>query len=238
MASLQQQLDLYIRNAAISGPEKELRILEVRRYLDEIEASVTLPIATVAAVSSSSDATLESISVRPVLIATASAVSAIPPFRTLASWTPVILHNDEWLTWHGEDYRARPDPVKAAQDIVKALSKIKFFIQRTCVVEDIRDMCPDIIPLAGGETAVVDLLRPHIANLKNRSKQCAKKLWTHLKAKLDSDSKAQDLWDRNVALILFSYLAAAIDIHYITGTGSSSDPGRWAIYEGRVHKFG
>lgn len=62
MASLQQQVDrrpLY-RNAAISGPEKELRILEVRRYLDEIEASVTsLPIATVAAVSSSSDATRE-----------------------------------------------------------------------------------------------------------------------------------------------------------------------------------
>jgi len=118
MASLQQQLDLYIRNAAISGPEKELRILEVRRYLDEIEASITLPIATVAAVSSSSKATL---------IATASAIP--PPFRTLASRTPAILHNDEWLTWHGEDYRARPDPVKAAQNIVKALSKIKFFIQ-------------------------------------------------------------------------------------------------------------
>jgi hypothetical protein len=91
-------------------------------------------------------------------------------------------------------------------------------------------MCRDIILLAGGETAVTNLLRPHIVNLKNQSKQCAKKLWTHLATGRDSGSKAQDLWDRNVALIRFSYLAVAIDFNFITDPGSSSNLCRWAIY--------
>jgi hypothetical protein len=91
-------------------------------------------------------------------------------------------------------------------------------------------MCRDIILLAGGETAATNLLRPHIVKLKNQSKQCAKKLWTHLATERDSGSKAQDLWDRNVVLIHFSYLAVAIDFHYITGPGSSSNLCRWVIY--------
>jgi hypothetical protein len=76
MASLQQQLDLHIQNAAISGPEKQLRIREVRRYLDEIKAEVvSLPIATVAAVSGDTDADLNPLSIKPVPIAIVAAVS-------------------------------------------------------------------------------------------------------------------------------------------------------------------
>ena len=114
MASLLEQLDLHIRNAAISGLDKQLRILEVRRYLDEIEAEVvSLPIATVTAVSDNRDATLEPLEARPASIATVAAVSGIPsPSRTLSSWAPVIEHKGEWLTWRGEKYGAVPDSLK------------------------------------------------------------------------------------------------------------------------------
>jgi hypothetical protein len=78
--------------AAVSGDtEAALDPLSIR----------PVPIATVMAVSGSSDATLHQISTRPIPIATVAAVSGIPlPFRSLASWTPVLLHNGQWLTWH------------------------------------------------------------------------------------------------------------------------------------------
>jgi hypothetical protein len=256
MASLLEQLDLHIRNAAISGLDKQLRILEVRRYLDEIEAEVvSLPIATVAAVSDNRDATLEPLRARPASIATVAAVSAnrdvtleplrarpasittvaavsgIPsPFRTLSSWTPVIEHNGEWLTWRGENYGAVPDSLKAAQEIVKALAKIQFFIGRTCTTNDIMSMCLEVVPLAGGQAAVTNLLRPHLANLKNRSKVCAQKLWAYLENRVEGGNKASVLWNKHTAFILFGYLAAAVDFHYLTGPGLSSIPGCWAAY--------
>jgi len=156
--------------------------------------------------------------------------SSLPPFRSLATWSPVVLDEGKWKVWDGEHYKLHANPVEAAQQIVKALAKVRFFVRRDCSVDDIHSMCPDIMPLAGGEAAIRNLLGPHVANLKNRSKGNAKKLWSSLELKINGDTKISDLWDRNSANILFAHLSAAIDLHYISGTGSSSLSGRWAIY--------
>ena len=176
-------------------------------------------------------ATTESGGQHEPITATRPVVSSSPrPFRSLATWSPTVLDEGEWKIWDGEHYKLHANPVEAAQQIVKALAKVRFFVRRDCFVDDIHSMCPDIIPLAGGEAAIRKLLGPHVANLKNRSRGNAKKLWSSLKLKINSGTKISDLWDRNTANILFAHLSAAIDLHYISGAGSGSLSGRWAIF--------
>jgi len=222
MSSFQEQLDLFIRNAPISPSEKQFRISEVRTYLAKVEAEITLQIdPTVLSLSTRegdsrttikllSNPTVEVVSadshttIKPLSNATVEIVNSVSlPFRTLDSWSPVVLRNSEWKIWSGDDYK--PHSVQAAQEIVKTLAKVQFFLKRDCVVDDINMMCPDIMRLAGDETAIRTLLRSHIANLRTRSRKCANKLWDTLKAKIDAGNRALDLWGRNTAYLLFGY---------------------------------